>query len=425
MSQEIQPVRALDVDRETGEIAILKDRALAIAANQEGLEEIDSRELTQPAGKDQPYLSYRYFRHPANLTLDVTKHELEGVVRTVVSRGYVEAVVSSEGPVSVRARYWVKSSERQRLAVTLPALRLLGVTVAGRSVLPEKAPQSPSAAPEDKTYFVNIDRQTGPDEAFPIALVYEAPAPPSGKLGVTDQLRLRLPQFENGVKFQQLYVRLWLPEEYRAIGEPPGFDAETRLVLGQRGFQHFTTAPEEPGTWFPGDSAAFDFRTAGRSYLYGSLTAPEELVVRYWKFASMTLAGSLAVMFAGVVLLAFRFESRVLLLLTAVLGCFLAGMFWPESVAAWLIAARIGGAGVLALWLVIFLLRVRRAIPMRAAAASAGAVLIGTVATSPGTVTGEPPPAPGPPSAQAQDHPSNQPGQNNVRGKEKGGSRDA
>ena len=414
VSRLVQPIRLLDVDRETGEIAVLKDRSLAIAATQEGLEEIDARELTQPVGKEQPYLSYRYFRHPAKLTLEVTKHEIEGVVKTVVSRAYVEAVISSEGPISVRARYLVKSSERQRLALTLPAKRVLGVTVAGRSVPPEIAPAMPGAAADDKSYFINIDRKTGPDEAFPIAIVYEAPPPSAdGKLNTTDSLRLRLPQFEKGVKFQQIYVRLWLPEQYRAVGEPTGFTSETRSVFDAFRYQQVTNVGENPESSFPGDTTTFDFRTAGHAYLYSSLSPPPELAVRYWKIAPMTLAGSLAVLAIGGVLVFFRFEAKVLLALAAALAVLLAGLFWREAVLSWLAAARIGLASVIALWLVLFLLRIRRAIPLRMAAAGAGTILLSAVGSSATAAPVAPPPssdsAASQPDSTAQPPPGDQP----------------
>ncbi len=137
---ELQPLQALDVDRESGEFAIQKDRALSIAATTTGLEEIDPRELSTTIGATQPYLTYRYFEHPAQLTLSVTKHELQDVVRTVVRHAYIEAVVTEDGPITMRARYELKSSERQRLALTLRNPRILGLAVAGQSVAPEKGP---------------------------------------------------------------------------------------------------------------------------------------------------------------------------------------------------------------------------------------------------------------------------------------------
>ena len=155
----LRPIQALDVDREAGEIAIYKDRALSVDPAPAGLEEIDPRELSQPLGAGQPYLTYRYFGHPAQLALGVTKHERQDVVETVVRRAYIEAVVTEDGPITIRARYDLKSSERQRLAVALRDPRILGISVAGQSVAPEKASESPSGGPGDKTYLINVARK--------------------------------------------------------------------------------------------------------------------------------------------------------------------------------------------------------------------------------------------------------------------------
>ncbi len=138
------------MDRETGEIAVYKDRALSVEAKPAGLEEIDPRELSQPIGAGQPYLTYRYYQYPARLTLSVTKHELQEVVKTVVGRAYIEAVVTEDGPMTVRARYDLKSSERQRLAVTLRNPRILSVTVAGQAVAPRRRPRRRAIVPRTR-----------------------------------------------------------------------------------------------------------------------------------------------------------------------------------------------------------------------------------------------------------------------------------
>jgi hypothetical protein len=283
----------------------------------------------------------------------------------------------------------------------LPATRVLGVTVAGRSVLPEKAPALPGAAADDKSYFINIDRETGPDVAFPIAIVYEAPPPPGDKLAMTDTLPIRLPQFEKGVKFQQLHVRLWLPDQYRAVGEPSGFTSETRSVFDAFRYQQVTYAREDPESWFPGNTTTFDFRTAGHAYLFSSLSPPPELAMRYWKTAPMTLAGSLVVLVIGGLLISVRFEAKVLLVLAGTLAVLMAGLFWREAVMSWLAAARIGLASVIALWLVLFLLRVRRTIPLRMAAAGAGTVLLSAVGSSATAAPATPLPAPDSAAAQS------------------------
>jgi hypothetical protein len=354
---ELQPIRTLDVDRETGEMAIHKDRALAVEATASGLEEIDPRELSQPIGTAQPHLAYRYFQHPARLTLQVTKHELQDVVRTVVDRAYVEAVITEDGPMTVRARYEVKSSERQRLAVTLRNPRILGITVAGQAVAPEIAPAASDGSPEDKTYFINVARTADSDEPFQIATVFETPRPDK-ELGITDLLHLPLPQFEDGVKFQKLYVRVWMPKDYRLVGNPGGFTSH--LGVGLWDSRAITHAPDNPDSWFPKDTSSFDFQVGGTTYLFSSLTGPPELTIGYWHIPTMTLIASSLALVIGVVLLWFSLETKVYAVLMLVLVALFAGLFVPSLINSWLLAARLGIAAVVALWLVVWLLHVRR-----------------------------------------------------------------
>ena len=136
------------------------------------------------------------------------------MVKTVVRRAYIEAVVTKDGPMTVRARYDLKSSERQRLAVRLRDPRILGFTVAGQTVAPEKGPADAGGDPEDKTYLINVARAANSDEPFQIAMLFETPLQ-QADLGVTDVLHLPLPRFDEGVKCQQVYVRVWVPKEYR------------------------------------------------------------------------------------------------------------------------------------------------------------------------------------------------------------------
>lgn len=354
---ELQPIQALDVDRETGEIAIHKDRALSIDAKSAGLEEIDPRELSQPAGAAQPYLAYRYHRHPAHLTLGVTKHELQDVVKTVVRRAYIEAVVTEDGPVTVRARYELKSSERQRLAVTLRNPRILGVSVAGQTVAPEKAPPAPGSAADDKTYFINVARTADSDQPFQIAAVFETPRDEE-KLRTTGVLRLPLPRFDEGVKFQNVYVRVWVPKTYRLLGDPSGLTSH--LSVGRWDSRKITQAPDDPDGWFSKDASPFDFQAGGTTYLFSSLTGPKELSIGYWHIPAMTAIASLVALLLGVVLVWFSLETKVLSVLVLVCAALFGELFAPSIVHSWLLAARMGIALVIALWLVVWLLYMRR-----------------------------------------------------------------
>lgn len=354
---DLQPIRVLDADRETGEIAVHKDRALSIDAVTTGLEEIDPRELSQPTTAAQPYLAYRYYQHPAEMTLLVTKHQRQDVVKTVVRRAYIEAVVTEEGPMTVRARYDLKSSERQRLAVTLRNPRILGMTVAGQTVAPEKAPAAAGAGPDDKTYFINVARTADSDEPFEIAAVFETPRPDEG-LRVTDLLRLPLPRFDEGVKFQKVYVRLWVPKDYRLVGDPEGFTSH--IGVGLWDSRAITQAADNPDGWFPKDTSSFDFQVGGTTYLFSSLTGPAELSIGYWHIPTMTVIASLLALAIGVVLLWFSLETKVFTILILVLAAVFAGLFAPPLIYSWLLAARLGIAGVVAVWLAVWLLSLHR-----------------------------------------------------------------
>ena len=299
---------------------------------------------------------------------------------------------------TVRARYDLKSSERQRLTVTLRNPRILSVTVAGQTVAPEKAPAVPGGSPEDKTYFINVARTADSDEPFQIAAVFETPRDEK-ELKVTDILRLPLPQFEEGVKFQKVYVRVWVPKDYRLVGDPDGFTSH--IGVGLWDSRTITEAADSPDSWFPKDSSSFDFQVGGTTYLFSSLTGPTELNVGYWHIPTMTIIGSLLVLAVGVVLLWFSLETKVLTILALVFVVLFVGLFSPSFINSWLLAARLGIAGVVAIWLVVWLLYVRRTgffapvlAGQNATAPSADAVAAGsnnkTVTSSDATVADDP-----------------------------------
>lgn len=357
MQFELQPIKVLDADRETGEIAIQKDRALSVEATARGLEEIDPRELSQPFGTTQPYLTYRYYQHPAQLTLSVTKHELQDVIKTVIRRAYIEVVITEDGPMTVRARYDLKSSERQRLAVTLRSPRILGINVAGQTVAPEKAPAAASGSPGDKTYFINVARTADSDEPFQIRAVFETPRPEK-ELKVHDLLSVPLPRFDEGVKFQKVYVRVWVPKDYRLVGDPDGFTSH--IGVGLWDSRKITNASDNPDSWFPKDTSSFDFQVGGTTYLFSSLTDPRELKIGYWHIPTMTTIASLLALAIGVVLLRFSLETKVFTILALAFVVLFVGLFSPSFINSWLLAARLGIAAVVALWLVVWLLHIRR-----------------------------------------------------------------
>src|SRR5262249_13496817 len=130
---------------------------------------IDVREL-QHLPQDG-FVAFRYFKQPVKLELSSHKYDIQGVVETVVSKALVEMVLDRAGVATNRCRYVVKSSERQRLRIDLPAnVEVLGALMDRKSVSLEKA-----GVPTDKgwdSYLISVARTKSPDEPFTLSIVF-------------------------------------------------------------------------------------------------------------------------------------------------------------------------------------------------------------------------------------------------------------
>ncbi|MDB5334754.1 MAG: hypothetical protein JWN70_373, partial [Planctomycetaceae bacterium] len=325
----IQPVRPLGVPG-TGdepervpvtslfaEIAIQKDRIWSLAATPKELQAIDVRELTLLP--QDGALAYRYSRPEVEIQLTATEHEIQEVVQTVISRALVEAVLTQDDTVTYRCRYRLKTSERQRLQLELPAkVQPLGVMVAGKQVSLERSPH-PSATGNTEMYFVNVARTGRSDEQFGLTLVYRIPAAGLPENKFSGPLEMHIPQLgattnQQAVAVQQLRMALWVPETLTLVGVPKHFTPEHRLrfleALGGR-----TTAvksTEELESWI-GDtgSGLFEFPTAGHAYIYNNLGGTHTLVIRWWRTSWTTWIWSLSFLLAAFLLRGTSWENKL------------------------------------------------------------------------------------------------------------------
>ena len=283
-----------------------------------------------------------------------------------VANGVLQFSMRGEGDPAT----WPPELDQKRLAVTLRTRRILGLSVAGQTVAPEKAPAAQGGNTEDVTYFINVARTAGSDEPFQIAAVFEMPRPEES-LKITDLLHLPLPRFEDGVKFQKVFVRIWVPRDYRLVGDPDGFTSH--IGVGLLDSRAITAASDDPNRWFAKDATPFDFQVGGTDYLFSSLTGPKELDIGYWHIPTMTTIASLVALLLGVVLLRFSLQTKVFAILFVAFIVLFVRLFSPSLANSWLLAARLGIAGVIALWLVAWLLYVRRTAYARSALALQGA----------------------------------------------------
>jgi hypothetical protein len=345
----------------SGEVVVQKDRSLAVETKplDEGLEAIDIRELQLLPQSGA--VAYRYFRQPVGLKIDAMKHEIQKVVETVVTRGLVEVVTRKDSKANYRCRYRIRSSERQRLRVDVPVgSELLGVFVDGQTVNPERNNQ-PLESNEWDSYFVNVSRPAASDEPFSLTVQMMTPISESAPFVETwgGRLLLRLPQiggYDNtAVALQQLNTVIWVPDEFRLVGDADGFTNETEMRLDRAlnpdqgrwmGFD-----PLDAESWINVPRAGFiDFPTEGNRYRFSSLGGSPSITVSFVNHHNYTWLCSGALVVIAVLLRGLSWDTKLLLGLVAAFAVALCGLTAPGWTAEIVSTARFGVFALVGIW---------------------------------------------------------------------------
>ncbi|RMG42188.1 MAG: hypothetical protein D6725_00035 [Planctomycetota bacterium] len=336
-----------------GEVVIDKHESLSVSAMalDEALEPIDVRELTlvPPQGT----LAFRYFRQPVSVQIAARRFEVQSVVETVVLRGLVEVVVARDATATYRCRYRIKSSERQRLPVELPAgSELLAVVVNGRSVNPER-PASAEAADGALPFLVNVARNTPPDVPLTLILQFRR------RLGDVFSFRggtlsLPLPVIggrDAGVVVQEQMAAVWMPSVYTLLGRPDHFE-RADVPLLWRWLWVLPAAPIDLEKYIGVDAAAaLAFPTEGRLFVYRALGFADRLQVTWWSlwFYGWVLGG--AAVLVGLVLVRTSWENKLGVLLFGALIASLFSLRYGDWVSEAVFAARFGLLAMVGLWI--------------------------------------------------------------------------
>ena len=369
-----QGKRDITVSRTIGELTVIKDRALSVSAAATGgdAEPIDVRELQQL--NQDGFVAFRYFKQPVKLDLTSNKFDVQGVIETVVSKALVEIVLDRASTATYRARYVIKSSERQRLQVDLPAgIEPLGVTVDRKPVALEKSDEK--ARDGWNAYFVNVARTKSSDQEFSLAILFRNPLEPKAFQNAGGKLKPRLPMIGGadsaGVAVQQLRTAVWVPDEFALVGTPKNFSVTSRtrlssLLLPQK---RSVQSTQDLDGWIGSDSGGvFDFPIEGRRYDYTNLggrdagskdgqTSPLRTVdLGYWHLPFYTWIVSGALVLIALVLRATSWENKLTLLIVAAFGAAAYALKDADLVTHGIAVAAYGLAAMLAIWLVHCLL---------------------------------------------------------------------
>lgn len=350
--------RVVELSNVSGEIIVQKDRSLSVSAKalDESLEAIEVRELTLLPQSGS--LAYRYFKQPVGVRIEATKHEIQKVVETVVTRALVEVVTRRDTQANYRCRYRIRSSERQRLRVDVPVgSELLGVFIDGQQVNPEKNTQPMETEGWD-SYFVNVARPGSSDDLFSLTLQMMTPvdvrAPFEGWGG---KLLLRLPQIggveNSGVVVQQLQTVIWTPEDYNLLGDTDGFTHETKLrvadalAIRRHGYYDYFEADD----WVGVPAAGFiDFPTEGNRFRYSSLGSQDSILLTWASQPNYTWLASGALIVIAILLRGLSWDTKLLLILIAAFASILFGLSSPGWSAEVISAARFGIFALIGIW---------------------------------------------------------------------------
>lgn len=162
-------IRVLDVERETGSIAITSgaSQQLHEKTAKEPLRRIDESEL---ADNDRALitrpvlLAYRYEGQPYELAVDVARFEESPVLQAVADRTQLTTVVTDTGQMLTQASFMVKNNAGQFQSFTLPpGADFWGCYVGGQAVKAER---------DGDKVLVPLPRGANRDQAVSVEIVY-------------------------------------------------------------------------------------------------------------------------------------------------------------------------------------------------------------------------------------------------------------
>ena len=206
---KLPQIKAVGVDRFWGQIVATKAETIEISVKDEpkGLRPIDPQRNLM-AGADVPNAARAFeFHEDWSLNLQATRYQLEEVKRTSIDRAFVRMVVTRGDKVAVQALYRLRSA-RQRVPLKIPDVDPKNTAGALDSQPLRINNQSAPLEHDGTQFFIPLTGHSA-DEPVLVELRYTVPGNPSS---------LQLPEFQDDPAVQQVYLAVWLPEEWKLLG---------------------------------------------------------------------------------------------------------------------------------------------------------------------------------------------------------------
>jgi hypothetical protein len=291
----VPEIALLDLFQETGQIAVVKSGSLEVLAPEKSaaLEPADPKELAEQLQKPGVFLAWKWKRHPATVTLPVSRNELVSVPQAIVTYADLTTVVSTDEALTTEVVYHVRNNTQQYFTVKLPegARMLSDVTVAGKT-------QQPQRRADKDGILIRLPASQEKQGEFVVRFVYDVPSTRAGKgLGETGGVKIAHAELTDaGILETQL--ALYLPSGFAWHD----FDSPMQLRAAARGWARHRTRlgwlvpalgpqlpdySEKPWKAPPvltsGDRGPFDFQLPkdGQAFLMHRLDKPASVAANY------------------------------------------------------------------------------------------------------------------------------------------------
>ena len=197
-------IHTLEVERETGSIAVTTAASLKLTAKPAGdpLRRVDEFELAAPDRAlitRSVLLAYQYTGDQYDLAVAVQRHPEERVLEAVADRTQITSVLTEAGEMLTQASFMVKNNEKQFQKFQLPkGANLWGCYVNGQAAKPER---------DGDWVLVSLPRDANRDQAFAVDIVYaEKKASLTSRWSQSLQLAAPRTDVPNTYAEWQLYV---------------------------------------------------------------------------------------------------------------------------------------------------------------------------------------------------------------------------
>ena len=335
---DVAPILAAGkLSDQNGFIAVTKADTLAIAQpvteNLTAGDAGSSTDLPYEPYRRSASLAFKYNTSYYKLILPVVVQKEAAVFTTIVNGAVIEQVLARDGMLNTYATFFIKTSKGDRLTVTLPKnAELTSVLLNGEEIPVE-------AAPAANERIIHLPPSAGQVSKFVLEVAYGLKKARASKLIA--------PTLSKEIPVLQTLWRVWIPEDYYYLGHSKVFSQiDTNksqgflytLLREQYGQSNIPQA----GFKLTGQGQVQDYITQGRhETLFLLAISKDSFSIFVWA----------VVIIAGIYMLRFKGNNRVMIILAIILFAGIIYLYHPVLVIRTIRTAWFPIALILILWL--------------------------------------------------------------------------